>query len=291
MSAEFQRWFADQEPRWEQARQSAKQREAFARVRLAERQYQMQLRRVAKHIADLVKGFQLSGAEKLTEVDQAKVRDMMRTLERYSGILKPWATAVSARMLQDVQNRDLQAWRRLTEGISKGLYREIYKTPVGELMRRLISEQVMYIQNIPLETAQWIGKQATQNVYHGMRYAELSEKLQRMDFPQARADLIARTETARAGSLLTMARSIHIGAEGYIWRNVHDARVRPRHWELDGTFHVFDKPPIASEPGQKIMRYHPGCGPNCRCFMEIVFPRSVGSNRNWVNKRAELKAA
>jgi uncharacterized protein with gpF-like domain len=102
------------------------------------------------------------------------------------------------------------------------------------------------------------------------------------------ARLIARTETARTASVLTEVRAKSVGSEGYIWRTSLDADVRPKigtpnfaklntlamgsHRKLEGTFHRWDDPPIASENGE---RAHPGQIYNCRCWPEPVLPDRI----------------
>jgi SPP1 gp7 family putative phage head morphogenesis protein len=86
---------------------------------------------------------------------------------------------------------------------------------------------------------------------------------------RSRATTIARTETARVSSTLTKIRAQHIGSPGYIWRTVHDQRVRDTHRKMDGVFVYWDKP-VVVDVG--VPPYHAGCIWNCRCFADPVIP-------------------
>ena len=53
------------------------------------------------------------------------------------------------------------------------------------------------------------------------------------------------------------------GSEGYIWSTLLDAKVRPRHVELEGTYHKWSEPPVSGSNG---FRGHCGEPGGCRCF-------------------------
>jgi SPP1 gp7 family putative phage head morphogenesis protein len=90
-----------------------------------------------------------------------------------------------------------------------------------------------------------------------------------------RANLIGRTEVAKASSAIVQARAQYIGSDSYIWRSVQDADVRRMHRLLNGTVHRWDDPPIAEDPISKGIRHHPGEFPNCRCYAEPILPAVI----------------
>jgi SPP1 gp7 family putative phage head morphogenesis protein len=246
--------------------ETRRERETFARVRNAERQYSVRLRQVARHIGDLVKAFNAG--------DIGQLDTLTRLLERYADLLRPWAKSVAAQMLADVSRRDENAWAQYARSMGIELKRELATatSSVGLELARLLNDQVELITSLPLQAAQRVQKIAIGQLYSGHRTDVLIEEiLQTGSVVRARAELIARTETSRAATGLTMIRAKHVGSEGYVWRTSRDIFVRPRHKKLDGTFHKWDDPPVSGENGEKS---HPGGIYNCRCYPEVVLPKT-----------------
>ena len=257
-------------------RETKRERMAFAKVRLAERAYSTQLRQVAKHVADLIAAF--------NPLNAAQMAQLKQLLERYSDVLRPWARASGARMLAEVGRRDEQAWKRYASLMGLEMQREIEQAPVGHVMHELLDQQVQLITSLPIEAGRRVQRLATKSRYTGARSSEIVSDLMRTgDVTRVRATLIARTETARAATALTQARSEGIGVTHYVWRAVLDAETRPAlgskdfaemntlakgsHRKLNGTVHAWSDPPIAAPTGE---RAHPGSIWNCRCWAEPV---------------------
>jgi SPP1 gp7 family putative phage head morphogenesis protein len=193
------------------------------------------------------------------------------TLQQYANILKPWSKSVALRMLSDVYNRDAKAWAQHGDEMGRALREEIETAPTGTVMQALLDSQVDLITSLPREAAQRVQKLATESRITGMRASELVSKiLETGDVTLSRAQLIARTETARAASALTEARAKHVGSEGYIWRTAEDSDVRADHKKLNGKFIRWDDPPIADSHAN--VRAHAGTIYNCRCYSEPVIP-------------------
>jgi SPP1 gp7 family putative phage head morphogenesis protein len=247
-------------------RASRRERETFARARLASRQYAVNLRRLAQHIEDLVRGM-------FDPLDPASIPPIEQALNRYALLIEPWARAAANAMLADVLRRDEAAWIRHGRTIGQALRGEIATAPIGPAYQNLMAQQLNLITSLPTEAAARVHFLATEHMLGGDRWENIAEDiLATGEVTRSRANLIARTETGRASTTFTQVRAEHIGSDGYIWRTAKDADVRKRHKELEGTFHRWDDPPVASESGQREMRYHPGAGPNCRCFPEVVLP-------------------
>lgn len=243
--------------------ETRKERESFQRVRNAERHYAAQLRKVARQVGMLANFG--GGAD-----DPATVHRLSDLLKRYSQDIKPWARAAATAMLTDVNRRDERAWMRLSQVMGSELEYEIRNAPTGAKMLELLEEQVDLISSIPLDAAQRVHKMATQNLVSGTRAEQIARAIQSSEHvSRSRANLIARTEVGKVSGALTQARAEFVGSPGYFWRSLGDIDVRREHKKLNGTFHAWDKPPIAQEGG---MRYHAGCGPNCRCYSEPVLP-------------------
>ena len=250
-------------PTFDRWQESAGERALFARVRNAEVDYGRRLRSVAKQVEHLVKAF----AGQDSGVDLAHLADM---LDRYSTLIAPWARAVASRFVAEVARRDEAAWYRMSQKMSRSLAQEIRTAPTGEMLRAFLDTQVDLITSLPTEAAKRVHEIAVGNLYSGARFGELAEHiLETGRVTRNRATLIARTETSRISSALTMVRSQHVGSEGYIWRTVRDQRTRPSHRKMDGKFIRWDSPPVVD---QGVPPYHAGMIWRCRCFCDPVIP-------------------
>jgi SPP1 gp7 family putative phage head morphogenesis protein len=237
----------------------------FERVRRAETSYAIQLRKIARHVGDLVKRIFTGNLDQIPEIN--------RTLEQYAQVIQPWASATATRMLAEVSRRDETAWHRASQEIGVNLAKEIREAPIGAVMRKIHTDQVNLITSLPIEAAQRVQQVAQDYVAGGKRYEDMVQMIvESGHVALSRATLIARTETAGAQSALVEARGKYIGSEGYTWRAVGDYRTRPMHKKLNNTFHKWDDPPIAEENGD---RHHPGRFPNCRCWMEPQIPDNL----------------
>lgn len=232
---------------------------AFIRSKKAEKQYQRQLLKVARHVGEIVA--RLRGSLDATGT-------IIAALERYAKAVEPWATAVGARIVAEVDARDKVAWRTVGEEISAGLRRELQNAPTGAVARSLVEEQVTLIKSLPLEAAQRVQSLAMEAWTGGKRTDDIIAAI--MDtgnVTASRARLIARTEIGRCAEAFTEARATSIGSEGYIWRTSKGKDVRHSHAGMEGKFVRWDSPPTLDG-----LRGHAGALPNCQCYPEPVFP-------------------
>ncbi len=246
----------------DRVRDTQRQRQAFAKVRLADRYYGTQLRKIAKTVGDLVGAFHPE--------DPAQLAEMRALLGKYSDLIRPWSRAVAKRMLADVSRRDARAWALHARTMGQELQREIEAAPVGDVFRQLLDDQVHLITSLPTEAGRRVHELVAGNLYTGARARTVAEEVMRTgEVTLSRATLIARTETARAASTLTQVRATAIGSEGYVWRTARDKNVRLSHRKMEGKFIRWDDPPEV-DPGY---RYHAGMFPNCRCVPDPVLPQ------------------
>lgn len=89
-----------------------------------------------------------------------------------------------------------------------------------------------------------------------------SELKDRIGVVGSRYDMIARDQTNKFNSQLTMVRQQDLGLDKYTWDTSHDERVRASHAELDGQVFSYDDPPVTNEDGDT---NNPGEDYNCRC--------------------------
>lgn len=233
---------------------------AYEKVRRAELQYGAKLRKLARHVGDIINGFPPGDPKALPAIQ--------KLLREYAEALTPWAQATAAGMLADVAARDRKLWAEVTKGMSQSLRLELANAPTGATLRRLQAEQVVLIKSIPLEAAQRVHKLTMEGLVTSSRAAEIANEIRRSGkVTESRATLIARTEVGRASTNLGQARAEYVGSEGYIWRTSMDADVRPSHRKMEGKFVRWSNPPTLDN-----LTGHAGCVPNCRCYTEIVLP-------------------
>ena len=244
-------------------RESIKERIDYARARFAEHAYRSQLKRIAKHVGDIINTLAPDG-----QPSPSQMADINTSLSRYAEAITPWAKATARGMLVDVARRDEKVWASIAGDMAGALRREIRTAPTGELFRQLMGEQVELIRSLPLEAAQRVHKLTIEGLSTGMRAGEIAKEIMRSgEVSASRASLIATTEVGRASTNLAMARALHVDSPGYHWTTVRDGRVRQSHRALEGKFIPWDKPPTTDG-----LTYHAGAGPRCRCFPLIILP-------------------
>jgi SPP1 gp7 family putative phage head morphogenesis protein len=139
-----------------------------------------------------------------------------------------------------------------------------------------MATQVELIKSIPLDAAERVHKLTTQAISATAgRADEVAKDILRSGaVSTGRARLIARTETSRTAALLMQSRAEFVGSKHYIWHTSEDSDVRPEHKRLNGKTFAWASPPNAGTSTDP-MYYHPGCGPNCRCYAEPILPDTV----------------
>lgn len=230
------------------------------RVSKVERAYLSALRKIARHVSDVVRGFPPG--------DPASDVEIRRILSAYAGIIDGWARVTAEKFLRDMLRQDENEWFARARKMGRALGDEIRTAPTGELMRSLLREQVDLIKSIPRREAERVHELTLKAIENGERSSTIIAEIMRTGEVTAnRARLIARTETARTASKLVEARARHIGSPGYIWATSNDGIVRPSHKEMNGKFVAWDNPPTLDG-----MVGHAGCTPNCRCTPLPVIP-------------------
>ncbi len=238
-----------------------KQKFDFSQALKAERQYAIQLRRIVKHIYNIVHGsWQYSIAAVL------QIKDM---LARYSALIQPWAEAATRRMHTEVAARNLAQWEKYARTMGVEIEREVRQAKTGEALRTALQQQVHLITRIPRDVADRVHELTVRGLIEGTRGEDVQAMIMESvkNLAKWKATLIARTETARTASLYTQVRAQAIGSESYVWRSMHDERTRPTHRRLDGTVHRWDEPPLCDLPDHYA---HPGQIWNCRCYAEPI---------------------
>lgn len=233
---------------------------SFVQARKAERYYSAQLRKIARHIGELV-----TGSPPGDLLQAAALGDRLR---KYAELIAPWAKSVAERMVADVSRRDREVWRSRSAEMGRLLRQEIETAPTGEAMRALLAEQVGLITSLPTEAAQRVHKLTLEGVTNSTRASEVAKEIMRTGgVTRSRANTIARTEVSRVATTLTQVRAEHVGSTSYIWRTAHDSDVRPSHRAMEGRAVEWSKPPTLDG-----LTGHAGALPNCRCYCEPIIP-------------------
>lgn len=203
--------------------------------------------------------------------------EMTRKLKEYSEALGPWAERQASKMLERVAKKSKTAMKSQMTKNAREMHRQLIATVaeshVGEVAKKLMAEQVDLIKSIPVRAAERAQKLSLEAFYNGSRASEVAEELMRSGkVSESQANLIARTEVARANASINQARATAVGSTHYRWRNSHDEAVRPAHRiykgkKIDGMVFAWSEPPTLDDG----MTGHPGTFPNCRCYAEPVF--------------------
>jgi SPP1 gp7 family putative phage head morphogenesis protein len=260
----------------QRAEEDARADAAFRRAHNAQRSYGAALRGYAKQIAHIVR-YHAEGDPLV--VPPHRLPHLLEALRRYRLGTTPWARATGWRMLLEVNQRNLTAWRKHAAAMSVALRAELASAPIGEALERLLALQVGLITSLPTDAAERVQEASTAALLSSARYAERTPEVEaalERAHPNAteawlrnRATLIARTETARSASVLVQARAEHIGADEYEWLTSGDWKVRPSHKRLNHSRQRWDAPPLSDPPDY---HSHPGQIFNCRCVALPVLP-------------------
>jgi SPP1 gp7 family putative phage head morphogenesis protein len=205
------------------------------------------------------------------------------------------ATEIATRMVKRVANNNARAWRQAARKAMRG--RRIYEAlrmelsgSVGLAMQAQIRENAHLISSLPEEFRLRAAQYASEQFVRGVRSSEV-EKYLRARFPEmvkSRIALISRTETGKADTALTRARSENLGISFYQWRSSHDQRVRISHRLMDKVLVPWNDPPDPEKLAGEKSQGHPydaGMTFNCRCVAlplvdidEVSWPCSVYGN-------------
>lgn len=196
--------------------------------------------------------------------ERAQMLNAVEWLERYA-----WQAA--QRMVTGLFVSNSRSWRQAARESMRG--REIYtalqnemRGPAGGRVRALISQNAELIRSLPVSVREKTAQMIANRAYEGER-AETAEELV-SHVSRAQARLIARTETSKATTALTRARSEDIGIDWYVWETSSDQRVRISHRKMQGILVSWNEPPSPERLiGLKSYgNYAAGDIFNCRCY-------------------------
>ena len=247
----------------------------FRPNKAAESRYERQLVNIAEQVARITR-------------NGGSPDEIERKLREYAEVIEPWARQSASNMMAGVNFKNVKAWRGMSEKMGRDM-RELIEGPgIGAVIRNTIDKNVKEIKNLAIGSADKIAEIVQESLSSGSRSEDLAKRIANAgEVSISRARTIARTEVGKAQSALTRERAASVGSTGYIWRTAGDGDVRDSHWNMEGTFVAWDKPPTLDG-----MTGHAGEFPNDRCYAEPVVPREdADGNRAGVYKPALQTAA
>ena len=182
-----------------------------------------------------------------------------------------------------------KSWRgaSLAAGKGKEIYSELHKvletTNVGLVANKKILDNANLIKTLPLEVSKDVTAFVASKAFQGIRSSDIAKILKEKTdgYTNARATLIARTETSKAMMALNEARALDVGIEWYVWRTANDGlRVREAHRLMKGVLVQFKNPPAPEVLNGEKSQGHYNAGEiyNCRCYAE---PLILLNNVSW----------
>lgn len=179
------------------------------------------------------------------------------------------------KMVGDINRHNAHTWRHVAK--SKTHSRRIYQILSqglrnNQAFQKQIAANAQYFLDLPDSVAKDITKHVSTQAVRGLRAEALLSDIRKIapGMSNARANLIARTETAKAQAAITQIQAQEIGIDWYVWETAQDGpRVRKAHQLMQGVLCRYSSPPspealvgIQSTLGC----YNAGNCPNCRCY-------------------------
>jgi SPP1 gp7 family putative phage head morphogenesis protein len=123
-------------------------------------------------------------------------------------------------------------------------------------------ENASLIKDVSAQMIARTEQAATRALAGAVRHEQLAKELDAVvGYGENRSKLIARDQVLKLYGKTNAARQKELGVTSFIWRTVHDRRVRERHVALDGRVFKYSDPPDEGLPGEPI---------KCRCYAEPV---------------------
>lgn len=190
-----------------------------------------------------------------------------------------YAEATATKMVTHLFTDAGRTWRQAAKENSQGrlIYHALRKElqgPIGGAVRFQIQRNAEIIKSLPSDVAKQANEHILRESMKGTRASDIANQIVSL-FPHttnAKAGLIARTETSKTSTALTQARSEGMGIKWYRWRTSEDRRVRDSHKPMDNVLVNWNDPPSPEELNDEKSygHYHAGCTFNCRCYSEPI---------------------
>ncbi len=191
-----------------------------------------------------------------------------------SPIWAQWAHEVAALMVTEIAHASGRNWREAVARMRPG--REMHaaiqqelRAGLGSVFTPLVRANAEYIRSVPRDVAREFTEHIATQAMAGKRAATIAQELRDLypHISRVKAQLIARTESAKTHTALEQARSERLGVRWYRWMTSHDERVRKSHRNMYHVLVAWDDPPSPEElVGERNYGHYPAGGTwNCRC--------------------------
>jgi SPP1 gp7 family putative phage head morphogenesis protein len=240
-----------------------------------EQDYGRDLYNVSREVDRIVTDFTNKLDKSADKIEVEDVGDLIEKLQEYSEKINDWANKSASRMIGSLQKQELKQWEQHSEKMSTLMKQELTKFDVNKAMKQYLADNVHLITSLPLTAAQRVHDIVYNNLTTGKRASTVAAEIMNTGkVTQARANLIARTETGRAVTGLIKVRSESVGIDWFVWRTTHDRRLRTAHKLMDGVLVKWSDPPSpeklfagrAKDVGKPYGNYLPNATFNCRCY-------------------------
>lgn len=243
--------------------------------RIIEEQYRKALTRLMDGFLNILKAIPI--------IEPSQILDKLREYTDSETFLD-LGRAAANRMITGLYQDGSKTWREAARQSGKGalIYRQMQREmegPLGWRIKQLVDENATLISTFPNDIATLAAHFIKREAQKGRRAEFIAEDLMRQfpDVSEGRINLIARTETAKANTALTQARSESLGIDWFVWRTSKDARVRSTHRHMDGVLCSWKELP-SPEALLGASRTHGYYGPgqifNCRCYPQVLISAS-----------------
>jgi SPP1 gp7 family putative phage head morphogenesis protein len=201
------------------------------------------------------------------------------------------AERAASSMVTGVAAHNMKSWKEAAEYSTKGpriymLLRREMAGPVGAVAQAHVRENARLIKSLPPKVAIEASQYFMELQQSGERASTITKEMRGKlrDLSAFQIDRLARTETAKAETAITQARSEHLGLTWYEWNTSEDAIVRPSHRIMDKVLVRFADPPSPEAligKRSSLGHYNAGQAPWCRCG---AYPLTSLSEVRWPHK-------
>lgn len=155
----------------------------------------------------------------------------------------------------------------------------IHDARLSQRVGTFIRHNVSLVKRIPVELHDDLAEMVDEGALSGWLAPDFAETMaERFGIAERHARLIANDQVGSLYADVNHDRQREMGVEKFIWRTVHDERVRgdpdgiypkalPSHFDLDGLIFSYDDPPQPEGADEPIL---PGDEINCRCWSEPI---------------------
>lgn len=186
-----------------------------------------------------------------------------RLQNKYVGV-EQQAKIVSNQFVNEVnQTNRSKFYGAIEQAVGVNVSNVIQNEGLEDVLTAKIRENVALIKSIPDEYFKKIETIVFEGTTQGDRASSMVSEIVKLNkSTYSRAKLIARDQTAKVNSVLSVKRAENLGIEEFVWRTAGDERVRPDHASKNGKVFRYDDPPKDTGlPGHDIQ---------CRCIAQPI---------------------